>query len=69
VGAGVNLLGRTQLATLVNGQPTRRCLSAAPRGQNNVLTFFLPYAVTMLYYLSCSHGFLCSTASQRRKTG
>ncbi len=58
----VNLLGGdTQLATLVNG-PTdlqKMPLSEAPqRDQENMLTFFLPYAVTMLYYF-----ILLSTAS------
>ncbi len=49
-----NLLGgNSHLASLVNG-PTdiqKVSLSAAPqREENNMLTFFLPYAVTMLYY-------------------
>ncbi len=51
----VNLLGgNTQLATLVNG-PThleKVSLSATPqRDESNMLTFFLPYAVTMLFYI------------------
>ncbi len=51
----VNLLGGdTQLATLING-PKKVIpvpLSPAPqRDENNMLTFFLPYAVTMLFYI------------------
>ncbi len=52
----VNLLeGNTQLASLVSG-PLNNVkavpLSAAPqRNQNNMLTFFLPYGVTMLFYI------------------
>jgi ABC-2 type transport system permease protein len=50
----VNLLGgNTQVASLVNG-PTnlqKESLSTAPqREESNMLTFFLPYGVTMLYY-------------------
>ncbi len=50
----VNLLGgNTQLASLING-PTHLeqvSLSPAPqREQSNMLTFFLPYIVTMLFY-------------------
>jgi len=50
----VNLLGgNTQLANLLNG-PTNmdlQSLSQAPqREESNLLTFFLPYAVTMLFY-------------------
>ncbi len=50
----VNLLGgNIQLANLVNG-PTSvetKSLAAAPqREESNLFTFFLPYAVTMLFY-------------------
>ena len=50
----VNLLGgNTQLATLING-PTildQTSLIPAPqREESNLLTFFLPYAVTMIFY-------------------
>jgi ABC-2 type transport system permease protein len=50
----VNLLGgNTQLANLLNG-PTKLDVvstSQAPqREESNLLTFFLPYAVTMLFY-------------------
>jgi ABC-2 type transport system permease protein len=51
----VNLLGGdTQLASLINGptQLEQESLSPAPqREQSNMLTFFLPYAVTMLFYI------------------
>jgi ABC-2 type transport system permease protein len=51
----VNLLGGdTQLATLINGPTnlTQESLSNAPqREESNLLTFFLPYAVTMLFYI------------------
>ncbi len=50
----VNLLGgNTQLAGLLNGPQIQGVsLSPAPqRDQGNMLTFFLPYAVTMLFYL------------------
>jgi ABC-2 type transport system permease protein len=51
----VNLLGgNTQLADLVNGPKnvTPHSLSPAPqRAESNMLTFFLPYAVTMLFYI------------------
>lgn len=50
----VNLLGGdTQLAGLLNGPRLQEVsLSPAPqREQSNMLTFFLPYAVTMLFYL------------------
>lgn len=58
----VNLLGgNTQLASLMNG-PTnlqKVSLSTAPqREESNMLTFFLPYAVTMLFYI-----IILSTAS------
>jgi ABC-2 type transport system permease protein len=51
----VNLLGgNTQLATLVNGPSNLQKVSLSPapqRDENNMLTFFLPYAVTMLFYI------------------
>ena len=51
----VNLLqGNTQLANLVNGpmSVTSHSFSPAPlRAESNMLTFFLPYAVTMLFYV------------------
>jgi ABC-2 type transport system permease protein len=50
----VNLLGGDQqLANLINGPKlTPRSLSPAPqRAESNMLTFFLPYAVTMLFYI------------------
>jgi ABC-2 type transport system permease protein len=59
----VNLLkGNTQLATLVS-DPTQHAnkvpLSPTPqRDENNMLTFFLPYGVTMLFYI-----IILSTAS------
>lgn len=58
----VNLLGGdTQLASLTNG-PTniqKVSLSTTPqRDENNMLTFFLPYAVTIMFYI-----IILSTAS------
>jgi ABC-2 type transport system permease protein len=51
----VNLLGGdTQLASLLNGPKKLETvpLSPAPqRAESNMLTFFLPYAVTMLFYI------------------
>jgi ABC-2 type transport system permease protein len=51
----VNLLGgNIQLANLINGPTTleQESLSPAPqREESNLLTFFLPYAVTMLFYV------------------
>jgi ABC-2 type transport system permease protein len=51
----VNLLGgNTRLATLVNGPTNLQKVSLSPapqRDENNMLTFFLPYAVTMLFYI------------------
>ena len=51
----VNLLeGDTQLATLVNGPSNTSRVSLSPepqREESNMLTFFLPYAVTVLYYI------------------
>jgi ABC-2 type transport system permease protein len=68
----VNLLGgNTQLADLVNGPKnvTPRSLSPAPqRAESNMLTFFLPYAVTMLFYiiiLSAASLLLSSVAKEK----
>jgi ABC-2 type transport system permease protein len=51
----VNLLGgNTQLATLIHGPTNLQQESLSPepqREQSNMLTFFLPYAVTMLFYI------------------
>lgn len=51
----VNLLGgNTQLASLLNGPKNLQVVSLSPtpqREQSNMLTFFLPYAVTMLFYI------------------
>jgi ABC-2 type transport system permease protein len=51
----VNLLGgNTQLANLVNGPTNLQQVSLSPapqREESNLLTFFLPYAVTMLFYV------------------
>ncbi|NJD60043.1 MAG: hypothetical protein C3F13_03515 [Anaerolineales bacterium] len=51
----VNLLGgNTQLAQLLNGpiNVEKTALSAAPqREQSSMLTYFLPYGVTMLFYI------------------
>jgi len=50
----VNLMGGDeQLANLVGGPSNVQKVSLSPeleRDENNMLTFFLPYAVTMLYY-------------------
>lgn len=50
----VNLLGgNTQLASLTNGPTNLEVISLSPtpqRQESNLLTFFLPYAVTMLFY-------------------
>ncbi len=50
----VNLLGgNTQLATLMNGPTNLEVVSLSPtpqRQESNLFTFFLPYAVTMLFY-------------------
>jgi ABC-2 type transport system permease protein len=58
----VNMLGgNTQIATLVNGPSNIKKVSLSPepqRDENNMLTFFLPYAVTMLFYI-----IILSTAS------
>jgi len=51
----VNMLGgNTQLASLLNGPKNLKVVSLSPapqREQSNMLTFFLPYAVTMLFYI------------------
>lgn len=51
----VNLLrGDAQLATLINGPKNLEKVSLSPapqREESNMLTFFLPYAVTMLFYI------------------
>lgn len=51
----VNMLGgNIQLATLINGPKNleKVSLSTTPqREESNLLTFFLPYAVTMLFYI------------------
>ncbi len=51
----VNLLGGdAQLATLLNGPTNLQQTSLSPtpqREESNLLTFFLPYAVTMIFYV------------------
>ncbi len=51
----VNLLGGdVELATLINGPKNLEKVSLSPapqREESNMLTFFLPYAVTMLFYI------------------
>ena len=51
----VNLLGGDiQLASLINGPKNLEKVSLSPapqREESNMLTFFLPYAVTMLFYI------------------
>lgn len=51
----VNLLGGDiELATLINGPKNLEKISLSPapqREESNMLTFFLPYAVTMLFYI------------------
>lgn len=51
----VNLLGgNSQLANLINGPTNLEKVSLSPapqREESNLLTFFLPYAVTMLFYI------------------
>jgi ABC-2 type transport system permease protein len=58
----VNLLGGdAQMATLVNGPINTEKISLSPtpqRDANNLLTYFLPYAVMMLFYI-----IILSTAS------
>jgi ABC-2 type transport system permease protein len=68
----VNLLGgNTQLATLVNGPSNVQKVSLSPapqREESNMLTFFLPYAVTMLFYiiiLSAASLLLSSVAKEK----
>ena len=68
----VNLLGgNTQMATLVNGPSNLQKVSLSPepqRDQNNMLTFFLPYAVTILFYiilLSAASLLLSSVAKEK----
>ena len=50
----VNLLGgNAQLATLLDGPTNLKVTSLSPapqREESNLLTFFLPYAVTMIFY-------------------
>ncbi len=68
----VNLLGgNTQLATLANGPSDVQKVSLSPapqREEGNMLTFFLPYAVTMLFYiiiLSAASLLLSSVAKEK----
>jgi ABC-2 type transport system permease protein len=68
----VNLLGgNTQLASLVNGPKNMEHVSLSPepqRDENNMLTFFLPYGVTMLFYiiiLSAASLLLSSVAKEK----
>jgi ABC-2 type transport system permease protein len=68
----VNLLGGdTQLASLINGPKNLKVVSLSPapqREQSNMLTFFLPYAVTMLFYiilLSAASLLLSSVAKEK----
>jgi ABC-2 type transport system permease protein len=68
----VNLLGgNTQLASLINGPSNLKKVSLAPtpqREENNMLTFFLPYAVTMVFYiiiLSAASLLLSSVAKEK----
>jgi ABC-2 type transport system permease protein len=68
----VNLLGGdAQVASLVNGPLNLERVSLAPtpqRDENNMLTFFLPYAVTMLFYiiiLSAASLLLSSVAKEK----
>ncbi len=68
----VNLLGGDlQLADLINGPTDLKSssLSTAPqREESNMLTFFLPYAVTMLFYiiiLSAASLLLSSVAKEK----
>jgi ABC-2 type transport system permease protein len=67
----VNLLrGNTQVANLING-PKTEYVSISPtpqRDMNNMLTFFLPYGVTMLFYivlLSAASLLLSSVAKEK----
>jgi ABC-2 type transport system permease protein len=68
----VNLLGGdTQIAALVNGPINTEKVSLSPtpqRDANNLLTFFLPYGVTMLFYivlLSAASLLLSSVAKEK----
>jgi ABC-2 type transport system permease protein len=68
----VNLLGgNTDLASLINGPKNLQQVSLSPqpqRDENNMLTFFLPYAVTMLFYiiiLSAASLLLSSVAKEK----
>jgi ABC-2 type transport system permease protein len=68
----VNLLGGdTQTASLVNGPLSTQkvALSSTPqRDENNMLTFFLPYAVTFMFYiiiLSAASLLLSSVAKEK----
>jgi ABC-2 type transport system permease protein len=69
----VNLLGgNTDLASLINGPKNLQQVSLSPqpqRDENNMLTFFLPYAVTMLFYiiiLSAASLLLSSVAKEKQ---
>jgi len=68
----VNLLGGdTQIAALVNGPINTEKVALSPtpqRDANNLLTFFLPYGVTMLFYivlLSAASLLLSSVAKEK----
>ncbi len=68
----VNLLGGdVQLASLINGPKDLNPVSLSPapqRDDSNMLTFFLPYAVTMLFYiiiLSAASLLLSSVAKEK----
>jgi len=68
----VNLLGgNIDLASLINGPKNLQQVSLSPqpqRDENNMLTFFLPYAVTMLFYiiiLSAASLLLSSVAKEK----
>jgi ABC-2 type transport system permease protein len=68
----VNLLGGdTQIATLVNSPLNTKEVSLSPtpqRDENNMLTFFLPYAFTFMFYiilLSAASLLLSSVAKEK----
>jgi ABC-2 type transport system permease protein len=68
----VNLLGGdTQIASLVNGPLSTQKVSLSPapqRDDDNMLTFFLPYAVTFMFYiiiLSAASLLLSSVAKEK----
>ena len=68
----VNLLGGdTQIASLVNGPLNTQKVSLSPapqRDDDNMLTFFLPYAVTFMFYiiiLSAASLLLSSVAKEK----